>query len=330
MGGRKGLLPSGGRALHPSSPFRGRQGRSRVSYQTADSPGTGRAGCEDGYPIPGSGRGHPLWGASQVQGRTREQGDTLRFGLEALPRLVASGRRGRLGGGVALASYWGGAEDPGEWVKLERHFRDGHAELWWALESECRAFGPEKRRRLVVATTDPATLPSLTSWYLVTNLPAPGSKRAEHSDLEEADLAEVVRLYALRNWIEQSYKQVKNSLGWAHYQVRKDIAMRRHWQLVCCAFAFCWWESSDLLEDETSPGVVLQEKTAKKTATPAAETQEAGEGGEKERRSTQGSMPLVAARTAEGKGMAGTIRNAHALLEGVLGSAPASGAKGAA
>jgi hypothetical protein len=242
--------------------------------------------------------------------------------------------------GVALASYWGGAEDPGEWVKLERHFRDGHAEVWWALEAECRAFGPEKRRRLVVATTDPATLPSLTSWYLVTNLPAPGSKRAEHSDLAEADLAEadlaeadlaeVVRLYALRNWIEQSYKQVKNSLGWAHYQVRKDIAMRRHWQLVCCAFAFCWWESSDLLEDETSPGVVLQEKTAKKTATPAAETQEAGEGGKKERRSTQALMPLVAARTAEGKGMAGTIRNAHALLEGVLGSAPASGAKGAA
>src|SRR5215212_6943168 len=42
--------------------------------------------------------------------------------------------------------------------------------------------------------------------------------------LEAANVAEVVRLYALRNWIEQSYKQVKNALGWAHYQVRKDIS----------------------------------------------------------------------------------------------------------
>jgi SRSO17 transposase len=179
--------------------------------------------------------------------------------------------------GVAQAAYWNGPDDPGEWIKLERRFRDGHREVWWALEAECRAFSPEKRRRLVVATTDPATLPSLTSWYLATNLPAPGSKRAEHGDLEETDLAEVVRLYALRNWIEQSYKQVKNSLGWAHYQVRKDIAIRRHWQMVWCAFSFCWWEGSDLLEAKTSPGVVLQEKTS----TPAAETQAAGEGGKR-------------------------------------------------
>src|SRR4051794_24738609 len=94
-----------------------------------------------------------------------------------------------------------------------------------------------------------ATLPNLTSWYLATNLPAPGSKRAaEHSELDAADLAEVVRLYALRSWIEQSYKQVKNSLGWAQYQVRKDLSIRRHWQLVMCAFTFCWWACSESWE----------------------------------------------------------------------------------
>jgi hypothetical protein len=42
-------------------------------------------------------------------------------------------------------------------------------------------------------------------------------------------------------WVEQSYKQVKHALGWSQYQVRSDIAIRRHWQLVCCAFSFCWW-----------------------------------------------------------------------------------------
>jgi SRSO17 transposase len=228
--------------------------------------------------------------------------------------------------GVAHSAYWNGPDDPGEWVKLERRFHDGHTEAWWALEAECRAFSAEKDRRLVVATTDPATLPSRTSWYLATNLPAPGSARADQSDLEAANLTEVVRLYALRNWIEQSYKQVKNSLGWAHYQVRKDISIRRHWQMVCCAFTFCWWESSNLLEAETSPGVTLEAKESD----PASETR-TPEGGEKERRSSEAfSGPLVAGGAAKGDGMARTIRHAHALLEGVLGSAPARGAKSAA
>ncbi len=227
--------------------------------------------------------------------------------------------------GVAHAAYWGGPDAPGEWVKLRRSFRDGHEEVWWALEAECRPFGQEKHARLVVATTDPATLPHLTSWYLATNLPAPGSSRAEESKLEAADLAEVVRLYALRNWVEQSYKQVKDSLGWAHYQVRKDISIRRHWQMVCCAFTFCWWESSEFLEAEASAGVVLQERKHD----PEAETRTA-EGGKKERRSSEASMPVVAAGAAKGEGVARTLRDAHALLEGVLGPAPAEGARSAA
>ncbi len=53
-----------------------------------------------------------------------------------------------------------------------------------------------------------------------------------------------MRLYGLRMWVEQSYKQVKHALGWSQYQVRSDRAMRRHWQLVCCAFSFCWFHAS--------------------------------------------------------------------------------------
>ena len=101
---------------------------------------------------------------------------------------------------IAWIAPWKGEHDPpGEWVKLERTFRDGHTEQWWALEAECRPFGVEKQRRLVVATTDPAELPDLSTWYLVSNLPAPGTKRAqEESKLSATDIAEVVRLYSLR------------------------------------------------------------------------------------------------------------------------------------
>ena len=102
---------------------------------------------------------------------------------------------------------------------------------WW---------GPDGARRLVVATADPATLPPKATWYLVTNLPRPGGPREADSPHPAAGLAEIVRIYGIRHWIEQSYKQVKDELGWADFQVRSDIAIRRHQALVNCAFCFCW------------------------------------------------------------------------------------------
>ena len=121
-----------------------------------------------------------------------------------------------------------------------RTFRDGHAETWWAADATLGGWGPDGVRRLVVATADPGTLPDKATWYLVTNLPRPGGPREADSPHPAAGLAEIVRLYGIRNWIEQSYKQVKDELGWADFQVRSDIAIRRHQVLVNCAFSFCW------------------------------------------------------------------------------------------
>jgi hypothetical protein len=67
-------------------------------------------------------------------------------------------------------------------------------------------------------------------WYLTTDL--------AH---EQTQLSEIVRLYGLPNWVEQSYKQMKGELSWADFMVRKDHAIRGHWELVCCAFFFCRW-----------------------------------------------------------------------------------------
>ena len=124
---------------------------------------------------------------------------------------------------------------------------------WWALELDIRPFGPEKPERVIIATTDPVSLPDLTTIYLVTNLPALGSERAQKSELAVASLEEVVRLYGLRMWVEQSYKQVKYALGWSEYQVRSDRAIRRHWQLVCCAFSHLVVSSGPSCSGRTTP-----------------------------------------------------------------------------
>ena len=194
---------------------------------------------------------------------------------------------------------------------MERALRDGRTEEWWALEAERGPYGPEKGRRLVVVATDPDVLPERTTRYLRTNLPAPGSRRAERSGLAPASVAEVVRLYGLRMWVEQSYKQVKHALGWSDYQVRSDPAIRRHWQLACCAFSFCWWAYGRL---------PTEEPTETEEESPA----ESAEGGGKE-------TPSVVAGDLEGgEGVAGAVDNVSAILEGVYRSAPAAGAKSVA
>src|SRR5215210_2286069 len=135
---------------------------------------------------------------------------------------------------------WGGPDEPGDWTPVVRRFRDGHEETWWAADLRCGPYGPDRARRVVVATTDPVTLPPLTTWYLATNLPHPDAQHAAGAPFAPADLAEIVRLYGLRNWVEQGYKQLKQELGWADFMVRSDQAIRRHWHLVFCAFSFCW------------------------------------------------------------------------------------------
>jgi hypothetical protein len=141
---------------------------------------------------------------------------------------------------AAHALNWTDSEHPGDWTPVERIFRDGHTETWWAADASLGWWGPDGNVRLVVATTDPAALPAQSTWYLATDLPRPGSPREADSTQPAADLREVVRIYGIRHWIEQSYKQVKDELGWADFQVRSDTAIRRHQSLVTRAFSFCW------------------------------------------------------------------------------------------
>jgi hypothetical protein len=163
---------------------------------------------------------------------------------------------------VAQAAAWT-AQVPGDWQAVTRRFRDAHEESGWALEAVGGPYGPDQAERALVVTTDPARLPDDTTWYLVTNLPAPDTARALRRPLPAADLTEIGRLYGLRVWVEQSDQQVKQHLGWAQYQVRSDPAIRRHWELVCCAFCFCWWA---LVQDD--PMLALNPTQPRKTPHP--------------------------------------------------------------
>jgi hypothetical protein len=209
---------------------------------------------------------------------------------------------------------WTSPEQPGDWTPVTRRFRDGHVETWWAADAALPAagWGPDRRLRLVVVTSDPARLPKLSTWYLVTNLPHPERRRARPA-FTPADLAEVVRLYGLRVWVEQGYKQVKHELGWADFQVRSDRAIRRHWQLVCCAFSFCWraW----FAEHPAQPAAAEPQAAAPTGGARGETTSRQGGRARRDR--------AVAGHPAPGARLADPVGRAAALVAGVVDRAPA-------
>jgi hypothetical protein len=194
---------------------------------------------------------------------------------------------------------------------VTRIFRGGHAERWFAADAALGWWGPDGARRLVVATADPATLPPKATWYLVTSLPRPGGPREADSPHPAASLAEIVRIYGIRHWIEQGCKQVKDELGWADFQIRSDTAIRRHHALVNCAFSFCWqaWFHDDPASPQTAPprpGSGRGERGAARRLTAAG--------------------AVLAAGAARDTRLAHPLDRAAALVAGMVQSAPAAAA----
>jgi hypothetical protein len=222
---------------------------------------------------------------------------------------------------AAQRLQWDGPDSPGEWEEVVRSFRDGHEQRWWAAEVKTLVgYGPKESVRLVAVTTDPATLPANSSWYLTTNLPAPETPRAEESPLDAASLEEIVRLYGLRMWVEQSYKQIKGALGFSDFQVRSEQAIQRHWELISCAFSFCWWAYRREHADTTPIDTVPQTQPV---------PQEAGEKRREDRKGVSSSAVMAGSSAASAE-LAGPVGNALALLAGVVESAPAATTAGAA
>src|SRR5258708_31566445 len=195
---------------------------------------------------------------------------------------------------VAHEAGWVSAEQPGQWVPITRTFRDGSSQDWWVVEIVAGPYGPDKTERAIVATTDPESLPDLSTWYLVTNLPAPTERLGSEPPFPPASLEEGIRLYGLRMWVEQSYKHIKHALGWSQYQVRSDNAIRRHWQLVWCAFSFCWDHASHPSASTAEGALELSEpESSSHTSIPAA----AAGTGKKNHPGT--TSPTTSVRTAE-------------------------------
>lgn len=102
-----------------------------------------------------------------------------------------------------------------------------------------------------MVTPDPIELPEDRTEYLISNLRTDEQDTMVwHAKTPPATLLEIALLYARRPRIEQAYREVKQHLGWTHCQARSDLALRRHWNLVCVAFCFLSWEAAQPTHDD--------------------------------------------------------------------------------
>jgi hypothetical protein len=111
--------------------------------------------------------------------------------------------------------------------------------------------------------------------------------------------------------------------------VRSDRAIRRPWALVCCAFAFCWYN----LSQQTPALAPAQEDTASSPVSAAPPStpsptspSEAGRG--ENERDIAWTPPAVLARgDARGAHVVGAVDHAVALLARVVDRAPAGASR---
>jgi hypothetical protein len=98
--------------------------------------------------------------------------------------------------------------------------------------------------------------------------------------------------------------------------------MRRHWQLVCCAFSFCWYHASHgALRTAQAPLEASETSAVPQSGVPAP----SAEAGKKNQGGTgDSSTDLLADGAAGGTRVVGAVDHAAALLEQLVATAPTS------
>lgn len=106
------------------------------------------------------------------------------------------------------------------WRPYNRIFSDGKQEKRYIQEI---VFGKRRQVQYWQVTTDPETLPSNSTWFIMTLVPGIKYK-------------EVGNLYGLRNWVEYGLKQSKNELGWADFRVTDYSQIQKWWEIVMSTY----------------------------------------------------------------------------------------------
>lgn len=130
--------------------------------------------------------------------------------------------------------------DPGErvrynrWHAYEQSLSHRPAETRYIREI---IFGKRRELKYFEITKDDTNPESADTWFIMTNLPG---------KIQQT----LGKLYSLRTWIEYSFKQVKDQLGWADFRLTDYNSIERWWEIVFSAYLLV---SLQALQFKSSP-----------------------------------------------------------------------------
>ena len=102
-------------------------------------------------------------------------------------------------------------------------YADGTEREAWIARLDVKLKKLPLKRRVVVVTTKPENPAQDEDLRFLT------------TNVEEFRDDTVAKTYALRNWVEEFYREAKDDLGGGQYQVRDLASILRHWKLVFVA-----------------------------------------------------------------------------------------------
>ena len=123
------------------------------------------------------------------------------------------------------------------WRAYERTFSDGRQETRFIQEI---IYGKRRSQQYWQLTTEKETLPSASTWMVMTYVKDISYKR-------------VGDLYGLRNWVEYGFKQCKKELGWADFRVTDYAVIEKWWEIIMSAYLMVALHTPPLRPEGTIP-----------------------------------------------------------------------------
>jgi len=109
------------------------------------------------------------------------------------------------------------------WSQFQREFSEGKSEIRYIREI---IYGRRQSITYWEVTTDPETLPAQSTSFIMTNL------QGKLSQLKSC----LGNLYGQRTWIEYSFRQCKQELGWTDYRFTDFASIEKWWELILSAY----------------------------------------------------------------------------------------------
>jgi SRSO17 transposase len=110
-----------------------------------------------------------------------------------------------------------------KWCKFERIFSNQKSETRYIREI---IFGKRREKTYWEITTDPETMPENSTSFIMTNI------QDKRSNLKRI----LGNLYGLRTWVEYSFRQCKQELGWTNYRFTNFKDIEKWWEIIMSAY----------------------------------------------------------------------------------------------